>query len=227
MSIPLLVGRRDFVVIIGGHKDGPFHARDKNEMTQLVRTCAALGIGVMLTAPAQAGSRFYLGLDAVHHTLDTSTVTAYSSPQPTDWGHAADTFTGPGFRTGYKFKRRIPDRFFWAPELAVGLLDDEHFIYGTNLRLGYELAPLEIYSSFGVARIEKFTDNRLSYGLGLEYRLNNRTSFSAEWTAYDTIDEFTQSTIFIGAAEVDLRTRTECDLRRFNIGFTYYFQGSI
>lgn len=198
-------------------------------MTRFSRLHSLIGLCCLLLASgsSHAGSQFYLGLDAARHTLDTETTTTYSAIEPTSFGEARDTYGNWGIRAGYKFKSRLTDRHFWAPELAVMTFDDDDYLYGTHLRLGYEMAPLEVYTSLGVSRIEKFTDNRLSYGLGLEYRLTNHASFSAEWTRYDPIEESTRSTVFIGLTEVDIQTRTERSLDTIRIGFTYYFQGSI
>lgn len=182
---------------------------------------------VISTGPACAGSQFYIGLDAVRHTLETSTTTTYSAVAPPSSGESRETYGTWGLRAGYKFKSRLTDRYFWAPELAVTPLEDSDLIYSTNLRLGLEAAPYEIYTTLGVSRIEPFTDNRLNFGVGLEYRLSNRASFTAEWIGYDTIDETTESTVFIGPTQLDVRTDTERSLETYRIGFTYYFQGSI
>lgn len=182
---------------------------------------------LVLSHACHAGSGFYLGADVVAHHLETATTTTYSPPGTTSSGDAEEDFTDWGLRTGYKFKSRLTDRYFWAPELAVSALDGDDLIYSTNLRIGYETAPVELFAHLGVSRIEAYTDNRLNYGAGLEYRLTNRASFTAQWTGYDTIDETTQSTVFIDSTRVDIDTRTERSLDTIRIGFTYYFQGSI
>jgi hypothetical protein len=184
-------------------------------------------IGIALATPfAHAGSGTYLGADLVHQTLDTRTTTRYSAILPVGFGESQEDFQNWGLRLGHKFKGRLTDRYFWAPELALAPLDDNDLIYSTNLRFGYETAPWEFFSSVGVTRIEPFTDNRLNVGVGLEYRLSNQASLSLEWTGYDRIDEVSEATLTIGLTDVDVRTETERDLHAFRIGFTYYFQGS-
>lgn len=175
---------------------------------------------------AQAGSEIYLGVDAVRHRLETTTAT-YSSINPPSFGEATDTYTDWGMRLGYKHKNRLTDRYFWAPELAVASFDGNDLLYSTNLRLGYEFAPLELYATFGVSHIDKFTDNRLNYGLGLEYRLTNQASLNLEWSDFDDITETTSSTEISGPITVDVQTDTVRNIQSLKLGFTYYFQGSI
>lgn len=179
---------------------------------------------IQIPVTASAGSGFYLGADVVSHELDTSSVTT-STSSPTSYGESSETFTEAGFRTGYKYKRRLTHRYYWAPELALTQLDND-LLYSTSLKLGYEFAPYEIYGLLGISRVDKFTDNRLNYGLGLEYRLGNQYSVNVEWIGYDTIEEFTESTITIGTTTVDVRTDTQRNINTIRLGFTYYFQGS-
>lgn len=179
---------------------------------------------IQLPVTVKAGSGLYLGADIVNHGLDTSSVTT-STSSPTSYGKSSETFTEAGFRAGYKYKRRLTHRYYWAPELALTQLDND-LLYSTSLKLGYEFAPYEIYGLLGVSRVDKFTDNRLNYGLGLEYRLENHYSINVEWVGYDTIEEFTESTITIGTTTVDVRTDTQRSINTIRLGFTYYFQGS-
>lgn len=174
---------------------------------------------------ATAGSGFYLGTHIARNELDTTTVT-YSSTNPTSYGKAEDSSTDLGVRFGYKYKNRLTDRYFWAPELIVTTFDGSDYLYSTNLRFGYELPPYELYTTLGVSRVDKFTDNRLNYGLGIEYRASNNTSINFEWTAYDDITETTQSSMVIGFSRVDIQTDTVREINTFKLGFTYYFQGS-
>ncbi|MEW5992826.1 MAG: hypothetical protein AB1744_00325 [Candidatus Zixiibacteriota bacterium] len=193
-------------------------------MKPLLKT-ALFMYGISLAMPVFAGNEFYLGIDSVHHSLDTSTTTWYSSVNPTSYGTAEETYHDLGLRAGYKYKSRLTDRYFWCPELSVTALDDE-FLYGTNLRLGYEFSQVETYAVIGVSRIDKFTDNRLNYGLGLEYRVTNNTSFNIQYDVYDPIVESTESTVTIGMTTIDVRTYTERRIETLKLGFTYYFQGS-
>lgn len=188
-----------------------------------------LGI-LLINSPAHAGSEFYLGADLVGHQLNTSTTTQVTQTSPasntTTFGDSNKDFLNIGMRTGYKFKSRLTDSYYWAPELSLVILD-KSFLYSTNLKFGYEFAPYEIYTTLGVSRIEKFTDNRINFALGLEYRLTNQSSINVELTSYDMINENTSSTSDIGPNVITINTDTTRKINSLKIGFTYYFQGSI
>lgn len=184
-------------------------------------------LGILLINPqANAGSGFYLGGDVIGHDLKTYTTTLVTQTSPvsssTSFGEANKSYTNIGSRVGYKYKSRLTDRYYWAPEFSLATFD-KGFIYSTNLKFGYEFAPFEFYTTLGVSRIEKFTDNRLNFALGMEYRLTNQTSFNVELTHYDNINENTSSTISL----VTTATDTTRKINSLKIGFTYYFQGSI
>jgi len=182
-------------------------------------------IGMLLiSATTLAGSGFYLGGDIIGHSLKTSTTTiVIASPFSSDttFAGATDNSIDIGFRTGYKFKSRLTDRYFWAPEFSFVTLENS-YLYSTNLKFGYEFAPYEFYTTLGVSRIEKFTDNRLNFALGVEYRLNNQSSINFELTGFDNIKENSKS----GSA-IFINTNTTRKINSFKIGYTYYFQGSI
>ncbi len=188
-----------------------------------------LGI-LLINPPTNAGSGFYLGGDVIGYNLKTSTSTLVTQTNPvsssTSFGVTNKNYTNIGFRTGYKYKSRLTDRYFWAPEFSVSTFDKD-FIYSTNLKFGYEFAPVEFYTTLGVSRIEKFTDNRLNFALGMEYRLSNQTSINVELTHYDNINENTNSTNTIGFNTITIDTNTARQINSLKIGFTYYFQGSI
>lgn len=179
---------------------------------------------------AQAGSGFYIGGDAILSDLKTSTTTLVTQTSPasstTSFGNTSTHYTDLGIRTGYKYKSRLTDRYFWAPEFSLATFRN-NLLYGTNLKFGYEFAPYEFYTSIGVSRIEKFTDNRLSLTLGMEYRLNNKSSITLELTSYDNIKEHTNSVSVIGLNTITTDTNTSRKLNSLKIGYTYYFQGSI
>ena len=178
----------------------------------------------------QAGSGFYLGGDAILSDLKTSTTTLVSQTSPvsssTSFGNTKESYTNIGFRTGYKYKSRLTDKYFWAPEFSLSTLSDG-YLYSTNLKFGYEFAPYEFYTSLGVSRIEKFTDNRLNFTLGMEYRINNQSSITLELTGYDNIKEHTNSVSVIGLNTITIGTNTTRHINSLKIGYTYYFQGSI
>lgn len=183
-----------------------------------------------VSIPVHAGSGFYLGGDILMHELNTSTTTLITQTSPvsssTSFGNSNESYTDIGLRGGYKYKSRLTDRYFWAPELSFATFNDS-FLYSTNLKFGYEFAPLEFYTSVGVSRIEKFTDNRLNFTLGMEYRINNQSSINIELTTYDNIEEHTNSKSVIGLNTIMINTDTTRKINSLKIGFTYYFQGSI
>lgn len=188
-----------------------------------------LGI-LLINSPANAGSGFYLGGDILGQNLKTYTTTLVTQTSPvsssTSFGEANNSYTNIGFRTGYKYKSRLTDRYFWAPEFSL-VTFDQNFIYSTNLKFGYEFAPFEVYTTLGVSRIEKLTDNRLNFSLGIEYRINNQSSFNIELIEYDYIKEHSNSTSVIGLNTITINTDTTRKINGIKIGFTYYFQGSI
>lgn len=179
----------------------------------------------MINSASFAGSGFYMGADLLGQSLKISTTTniIIATPPSSTTTFAGNTknFIDIGFRTGYKFKSRLTDRYYWAPEFSFAFLDNS-YLYSTNLKFGYEFAPYELYTTLGVSRIEKFTDNRLNFALGVEYRLNNQSSINFELTGFDNIKENTES----GSA-IFITTNTTRKINSFKIGYTYYFQGSI
>ena len=198
-----------------------------NQTTNAMERNYLFFIGILLiNSSANAGSGFYLGGDILGHNLKTSTTTLVTQTSPalslTSFGESNKSYTNIGFRTGYKYKSRLTDRYYWAPELSLATFDTG-FIYSTNLKLGYEFAPVEFYTILGVSRIEKFTDNRLNFALGMEYRLTNQTSINVELTHYDNINENTTS----GSSTITTDTDATRKINSLKIGFTYYFQGSI
>ena len=187
-------------------------------------------LGMLLTStPALAGSGLYYGADAVLSNLKTTSTTVVNQTSPvsqtTSYGNTLNRYTNLGGRMGYKFKSRLTDRYYWSPELSLAAFDNS-IIYGTNLKFGYEFSPYEIYTSFGVSRIKKFTDNRLSLTLGLEYRLSNTTSLNIELTQFDNIKESTNSTSTVGLNTITINTNTIRKINSIKIGYTYYFKGS-
>ncbi len=187
-------------------------------------------LGILLTStPAFAGSGLYYGADAVLSNLKTTSTTVVNQTSPvsqtTSYGNTLNRYTNLGGRMGYKFKSRLTDHYYWSPELSLAAFDNS-IIYGTNLKFGYEFAPYEIYTSFGVSRIKKFTDNRLSLTLGLEYRISNTTSLNIELTQFDNIKESTNSTSTVGLNTITINTNTIRRINSIKIGYTYYFKGS-
>ncbi|MCW8901356.1 MAG: hypothetical protein OQK95_11845 [Gammaproteobacteria bacterium] len=184
----------------------------------------------MMNSTVNAGSEFYLGADVLGHNLKTSSTTVVTQTSPasssTTFGDTTKDTTDIGFRTGYKFKSRLTDRYFWAPEFSLATFDKK-LLYGTHLKFGYEFAPIELYTTLGVSRIETFTDNRLNIGLGMEYRLSNQSSINVEFVHYDNINEDTSSTSTIGLSTITINTDSTRKLNSIKIGYTYYFQGSI
>ena len=182
-----------------------------------------------LASLAHAGNALYYSAGIVSSNLrtETTTVTTQTSPASTTTssGVSATASASLALRAGYKFKSRLTDRYFWSPEFILEGFDDS-FIYSTNLRFGYEFAPYEIYTSLGVSRIQKFTDNRLNLILGLEYRLSNTTSLNFELGAYDNIREQTSSTTVVGLNTIKVKTDTVRKINSFKITYTYYFEGS-
>ena len=183
----------------------------------------------LVNTPLLAGNALYYSAGIVSSNLrtETTTVTTQTSPASTTTssGVSASQSANLALRTGYKFKSRLSDRYFWAPEFNLESFDNS-FIYGTHLRFGYEFAPYEIYTSLGVSRIQKFTDNRLNLVLGLEYRLSNTTSLNFELGAYDNIREQTSSTTVVGLNTITVKTNTVRKINSFKITYTYYFEGS-
>lgn len=205
----------------------PCHNQTRNAMER--NYLFFLGI-LLINSPANAGSGFYLGGDIIGHDLKASTTTHVTQTSPassvTSFGDTNKRYTNIGFRTGYKYKSRLTDQYFWAPEFSLVKFDDS-FLYSTNLKFGYEFAPVEFYTTLGASRIEKFTDNRLNFALGIEYRLTNQSSINVELTRYDNINENTSSTSTIGLNTITIDTNTTRKINSLKIGFTYYFQGSI
>jgi len=187
-------------------------------------------LGILLTStPTLAGSGLYFGTDAVLSNLKTTSTTVVDQTSPvsqtTSYGNTLNRYTDLGGRIGYKFKSRLTDHYYWAPEFSL-LTFDKSIIYATNLKFGYEFAPYEFYTSFGVSRINKFTDNRLNLTLGLEYRLSNTTSLNIALTSYDNIKESTNSTSTVGLNTITINTNTIRTINSIKIGYTYYFKGS-
>lgn len=201
-----------------------------NQTTNAMERNYLFYLGILLiNSSANAGSGFYLGGDILGHNLKTSTtslVTQTTAPSSTSFGETNKSYTNIGFRTGYKYKSRLTDRYYWAPEFSLSTFD-KSFIYSTNLKFGYEFAPVEFYTTLGVSRIEKFTDNRLNFALGMEYRLTNQSSINVELTHYDNINENTSSTTTVGLNTITIDTDTTRKINSLKIGFTYYFLGSI
>ena len=203
-----------------------------NQTTNAMERKYLILLGMLLiNLSAHAGSEFYLGADIVGHQLNTSTTTQINQTPAlpsttTTFGDANEDSLNIGIRTGYKFKSRLTDRYYWAPEFSL-VTFDKSILYSTNLKFGYEFAPYEIYTTLGISRVEKFTDNRLNLALGFEYRLTNQSSINVELTSYDIINENTSSTSVIGANVMTINTDTTRKINSLRIGFTYYFQGSI
>lgn len=191
------------------------------------KTTLGFALIVFFSHIADAGNGLYYGASIVSQQLDTDTKTQliFSSPPPepsTQRGQRSQSLTDVSLHIGYVHKRRRTNQFFLAPEFFISTLDANDYIYGTQLKAGYDLGPTRLYGSVGVSRIDVFKQNKLQTGLGMEWAFSNRISLSLEWLRFDTLDENTNTISNFGGQNLTTITDTAREIEAINIGVRFY-----
>ncbi|VAW55159.1 hypothetical protein MNBD_GAMMA06-468 [hydrothermal vent metagenome] len=173
-----------------------------------------------------SGSGLYFGVDTLSHKLRTQVAVnqTFSDPPPEPINVSTagtEKFSDLGIRIGYKYKRRLKQRFFLSPELMVSQLDDD-FIYGSNLKIGVDIYDFSVYGTSGISHINQFDKNQFNYGLGMEYKISHRISFNLEWQQFTTITENTVAIENFGAQVLTTTTDTQRDISVIKLGITIY-----
>lgn len=172
----------------------------------------------LLSKQSWAGNGYYLGADYAKNSIKINTVTSTKIGSVTykalkEQKTVSDDY---GLRFGYRHK--INKYLYIAPEFFYQSIDKSSYLYSTTMKAGVSIKDLSLFGSLGYTEINKFNNSTENFGGGVEYKINDNFSISAEYVKFGDV-----TTSDTERGTITTTTDKNNKLQTVKFGVTYYF----
>jgi opacity protein-like surface antigen len=175
---------------------------------------------LLLTNQLIAGNGYYIGADYLRNSTKiktSSTISGALSTNISSENKEKSTSRDYGFRFGYRHK--IHKYLYIAPEFFYQKLDPASYLYSTTLKAGLAIKDFSVFSSVGYAEIDRFNNSAENFGAGIEYKINDNFSLTAEYIKFGDIETTTTET----SSSITTSINKVNKVNTVKFGITYYF----